>query len=146
MRLFQSPRHRLHLLRRVQRTAAGLSVCPGGAEGRWGFPCKARRVSARLDASPLLHTVLCVSEHTSGTDENPGNTLIMHTVLLPVPQLRASWYTVVSHYDLRCFMVAATSLGWCLQAHAPLAVTLIFAFLSGFGSGALNTGGSQTQT
>lgn len=41
-----------------------------------------------------------------------------------------------------CFLVATTSLGWCLQARAPLAVTLVANFFVGLGSGSISMGES----
>ncbi|KAG8992036.1 hypothetical protein FRB94_012033 [Tulasnella sp. JGI-2019a] len=40
---------------------------------------------------------------------------------------------------MACFIVAATSLGWCLQAKAPLAATLVVNFFIGLGTGTVNT-------
>ncbi|KAG8855703.1 hypothetical protein FRB96_006747 [Tulasnella sp. 330] len=40
---------------------------------------------------------------------------------------------------LACFLVASTSLGWCLQAKAPLAATLVVNFFIGLGTGTINT-------
>jgi hypothetical protein len=36
------------------------------------------------------------------------------------------------------FIVASTALGWCLEANAPLAATLVVNFFIGFGSGSIN--------
>lgn len=38
-----------------------------------------------------------------------------------------------------CFLIASTALGWCLEAKAPLAVTLVVNFFIGLGTGTLNT-------
>lgn len=38
------------------------------------------------------------------------------------------------------FLIAATSLGWCLEAKAPLAATLVVNYLVGLGTGTINTG------
>ncbi|KAG8990670.1 hypothetical protein FRB94_013187 [Tulasnella sp. JGI-2019a] len=40
---------------------------------------------------------------------------------------------------MACFIVATTSLGWCLQAKAPLAATLVVNFFVGLGTGTIGT-------
>jgi hypothetical protein len=40
----------------------------------------------------------------------------------------------------RVFLVATTALGWCLEARAPLAATLVVNFFVGLGTGTINTG------
>ncbi len=41
------------------------------------------------------------------------------------------------------FLIATTSLGWCLEAKAPLAATLVVNFFVGLGTGTINTGESD---
>jgi hypothetical protein len=43
---------------------------------------------------------------------------------------------------IRCFLLGATSLGWTLQARAPLAAVLVMGFFVGLGTGTNNTGKS----
>ncbi|KAK4701594.1 hypothetical protein P7C70_g4635, partial [Phenoliferia sp. Uapishka_3] len=38
-----------------------------------------------------------------------------------------------------CFLFASTALGWCLEAHAPLAATLVVNFFVGLGTGTIGT-------
>ncbi|EIW69113.1 hypothetical protein TREMEDRAFT_31494 [Tremella mesenterica DSM 1558] len=52
----------------------------------------------------------------------------------------------IEYTRLRCiipfmalFIVAATALGWCLEAKAPLAATLVVNFFVGLGTGTINT-------
>ncbi|KAM0753668.1 MFS general substrate transporter [Meredithblackwellia eburnea MCA 4105] len=40
---------------------------------------------------------------------------------------------------MTCFLVASIALGWCLQAKAPLAVTLVINFFIGLGTGTIGT-------
>lgn len=44
---------------------------------------------------------------------------------------------------IRCFLLGATSLGWTLQARAPLAAVLVMGFFVGLGTGTNNTGKSS---
>ena len=54
-------------------------------------------------------------------------------------------YRVLKHLlMISCFLVGATSLGWTLEARAPLAAVLVMGFFVGLGSGTNNNGMSPS--
>lgn len=50
---------------------------------------------------------------------------------------------LLGQLTIRTFLLAATSLGWALQAQAPLAAVLVVGFFMGLGTGTNNTGKSS---